>query len=111
MKIGITIFARWMHLMIGSLRMMIRISAAALVTAIGDRIGIIDDLLVDRDHKRVAGIRLEDGRVFPVEPLLIRDEVVVLLGATESVEGRRRFIDGTCTVRRRSVTRQITVRL
>ncbi len=76
-----------------------------LATATGDRIGVIDELLVDRDHKRVAGVRLEDGRLFPVEPLLIRDDVVVLLGADQALGDRRRYADRGCTVRPRTIIR------
>lgn len=48
-----------------------------LVNPQGERLGIIDELLVDRDQNRVAAVRLEDGRVTPVEPLEIHDNVVV----------------------------------
>ena len=40
-----------------------------LVSPAGEQFGIIDDLLVDRDNERVMAVRLEDGRVTPVEPL------------------------------------------
>ena len=49
-----------------------------LVTETGERLGMIEHLLVDRDHERVAAVRLTDGRTFPVEPLDIRDDAVVL---------------------------------
>ena len=77
-----------------------------LVTTTGESVGVIDDLLVDRDHKRVAGVRVEDGRVFPVEPLSIEDDRVVLATATETgtVTDRRRYVDGVCTVRARNAT-------
>ncbi len=48
-----------------------------LVSATGEKYGIIEDLLVDRDHNRVAAVRLNDGRVTPVEPLEIHDNAVV----------------------------------
>ena len=48
-----------------------------LVERDGAPIGRIDQMLVDREHERVAGVRLDDGRVFPVEPLTRRDDVVV----------------------------------
>lgn len=48
-----------------------------LVGPEGQRFGVIDDLLVDRDHKRVTAVRLEDGRVTPIEPLVIHDNCVV----------------------------------
>lgn len=53
-----------------------------LVTTTGTGIGRIDHLLVDRGHERVAAVRLTDGQTFPVEPLLIKKDVVVLLGET-----------------------------
>jgi hypothetical protein len=43
----------------------------------GKKIGRIDELLVDEDAERVAAIRLEDGRVVPVEPLEILDDKVI----------------------------------
>lgn len=55
------------------------IRGRALMTATGEPIGRIDELLVDRDEERIAAVRLESGRILPVEPLLIRDEAVVLL--------------------------------
>ena len=48
-----------------------------LVSPAGEQFGIIDDLLVDRDNERVMAVRLEDGRVTPVEPLDIHDNCVV----------------------------------
>ncbi|HEV2080740.1 MAG TPA: PRC-barrel domain-containing protein [Allosphingosinicella sp.] len=60
-----------------------------LVSATGDSIGRIDKLLVDREHERVAAVRLADGRTFPVEPLLRKDDVVVLLGETATAEEKR----------------------
>lgn len=57
-----------------------------LVSATGDPIGKIDQLLVDREHERVAAVRLADGQTFPVEPLLMKDEVVVLLGASAATD-------------------------
>lgn len=48
-----------------------------LVRPDGMRIGRIEQMLVDRERERVAGVRLEDGQVFPVEPLTRRDGVVV----------------------------------
>ena len=74
-----------------------------LVTTTGERIGTIDDLLVDRENERVAGVRLTGGEVFPVEPLVIEDDDVVLPTATESVTDRPRYVDGVCTVRTRRV--------
>lgn len=48
-----------------------------LVGPEGERFGVIDDLLVDRDNERVTAVRLEDGRVTPIEPLVIHDNCVV----------------------------------
>lgn len=48
-----------------------------LVNTEGQQFGIIDDLLVDRENERVMAVRLEDGRVTPVEPLDIHDNCVV----------------------------------
>jgi sporulation protein YlmC with PRC-barrel domain len=55
------------------------IRGRALMTATGERLGTINDLLVDCEQERVAAVRLENGRIVPVEPLLIREETVVLL--------------------------------
>ena len=49
-----------------------------LLTEAGERLGVIEHLLVDRDHERVAAVRLADGRTFPAEPLDIRDGAVIL---------------------------------
>ena len=48
-----------------------------LVTAAGQTIGIIDDMLVDRSAERVAAVRLEDGRVCPAEQLEIQADRVI----------------------------------
>lgn len=61
-----------------------------LVQPDGERIGRIDQMLVDREHERVAGIRVEDGRVFPVEPLTLRDDVVVYGGDLRTAPADRR---------------------
>lgn len=55
------------------------IRGRALLTASGDPLGTIDELLVDCDNERVAAVRLESGRTFPVEPLVIKDTAVALL--------------------------------
>ena len=44
-----------------------------LKTHSGDRLGLIERMLVDRDHERVAALVLDDGRAFPVEDIEIRD--------------------------------------
>lgn len=61
-----------------------------LVQPDGERIGKIEDMLVDRDRERIAGIRLDDGRVFPVEPLTLRDDVVVYGGDLRTGRADRR---------------------
>lgn len=48
-----------------------------LYTAAGVEVGKVDDLLVDEAAERVAAVRLEDGRMVPVEPLEIRDDRVI----------------------------------
>lgn len=48
-----------------------------LFTAAGAEVGKIDDLLVDEAGERVAAVRLEDGRMIPVEPLEIQDDRVI----------------------------------
>ncbi len=48
-----------------------------LVSPEGHRWGVIEDLLVDRKDERVTAIRLDDGRIAPVEPLDIHDNCVV----------------------------------
>lgn len=48
-----------------------------LVSATGDRLGVIEDLLVDKGHERVAAVRLADGRAARVEYLEIHDDKVV----------------------------------
>ena len=48
-----------------------------LVTASGQTIGIIDEMLVDRSAERVAAVRLEDGRVVPAEQLNLQGDRVL----------------------------------
>lgn len=48
-----------------------------LVSPEGRKYGVIEDLLVDRDNNRVTAVRLDDGRVCAVEPLVIHDNSVV----------------------------------
>ena len=52
-----------------------------LYTAAGVEVGKVDDLLVDEVAERVAAVRLDDGRMVPVEPLEIREDRVVDHGA------------------------------
>ena len=48
-----------------------------LVTPAGEKIGVVQDLLVDRGQERVTAIRLEDGRCCGVERLEIEDDAVI----------------------------------
>lgn len=48
-----------------------------LVSPTGQRYGIIEDLLVSRDHTHVEAVRLDNGKVCAVEPLVIHDNAVV----------------------------------
>lgn len=48
-----------------------------LVSPEGRKFGVIEDLLVDREHNRVAAVRLDDGRCTAVEPLEVHDDAVV----------------------------------
>lgn len=48
-----------------------------LVSATGERLGVIEDLLVDKGAERVAAVRLADGRAARVEYLEIHDDRVV----------------------------------
>lgn len=54
-----------------------------LVSASGEKYGIIRDLLVDPDHSRVAAVRLDNGKVCAVEPLEIHENAVVYGAAAE----------------------------
>ena len=54
-----------------------------LVTPTGESLGVIDDLLVDRDAERVAAVRLDDGRVAAVEALEIQPDQVIYRPAGE----------------------------
>ncbi len=53
------------------------IRSQPLVTASGQTIGIIDEMLVDRSDERVAAVRLEDGRVVPAEQLNLQGDRVL----------------------------------
>ncbi len=48
-----------------------------LVTAQNEKIGVIEDLLVDKDGERVAAVRLKDGSVCGVEYLQIQSDKVI----------------------------------
>ena len=64
-----------------------------LYAAAGTKVGMIDELLVDEVAERVAAVRLEDGRVVPVEPLEIRTDRVVDHGAGHVHDGTARTYD------------------
>ena len=49
-----------------------------LVTPKGEKLGIIQRMLVDKREERVAALVLEDGRAFPVEEVEIRGGKVVI---------------------------------
>lgn len=44
-----------------------------LCTQSGERLGTVHRMLVDRDHKRVAALVLDNGRAVPVDDVEIRD--------------------------------------
>lgn len=48
-----------------------------LVSASGQKYGIIQDLLVDRNANRVAAVKLDNGKICAVEPLEIHENAVV----------------------------------
>ena len=48
-----------------------------LVSASGQTIGVIDEMLVDKSAERVAAVRLEDGRVCAAEQLEIHADRVI----------------------------------
>lgn len=75
-----------------------------LVDTDGRRLGIIKDMLVDPGQNRVAAIRLEDGRVTPIDPLEIHDNAVVYgkearthaeTGVADGTHAETGFADGT----------------
>lgn len=51
-----------------------------LLSAEGDRLGVIGRMLIDRDNERVAAVVLEDGRTIPVEQIDILEDRVVMAG-------------------------------
>ncbi len=55
-----------------------------LVNPQGRRYGIIEDLLVSRDRSHVEAIRLDNGKVCAIEPLVIHDNAVVYGEAAEA---------------------------
>ncbi|WP_298916011.1 YsnF/AvaK domain-containing protein [uncultured Algimonas sp.] len=68
-----------------------------LVTAEGQTLGIIDDMLVDRSSERVSAVRLEDGRIAPAENLEIYADRVIYqpAGATTAYVAEARETDAT----------------
>ena len=48
-----------------------------LVTASGQTIGVIEEMLVDKGAERVAAVRLQDGRVCPASQLEIQSDRVM----------------------------------
>lgn len=60
------------------------IRGKSVVDPAGQRIGEVRELLVDRDHDRVAAVRLDDGAVLPVEALEREGETVFVRGAEAS---------------------------
>ncbi|WP_420605547.1 PRC-barrel domain-containing protein [Novosphingopyxis sp.] len=60
-----------------------------LVMPNGERIGVIDHLLVDTGAKRVAAVRLEDDRCCAVERLEIADDRVIYHPGSATVPASR----------------------
>lgn len=52
-----------------------------LVSVNGEKLGVIQRMLVDKGEERIAALVLEDGRVFPIEEVAIRSGKVVVEGA------------------------------
>lgn len=52
-----------------------------LLSASGDKLGIIRRMLVDRDRERVAAVVLDNGQTVPVERIDIRGDTAVMIGA------------------------------
>ncbi|MEE4349190.1 MAG: PRC-barrel domain-containing protein [Pacificimonas sp.] len=48
-----------------------------LVSTTGFKIGVIDDLLIDKGRERVAAVRLKDGSMTAAENLEIHDDRVI----------------------------------
>lgn len=53
------------------------VRGSELVNVQGTPLGKIRDMLVDLERERVSAVVLDDGRVFPVESLEIRDDAVI----------------------------------
>jgi stress response protein YsnF len=56
-----------------------------LVTATGEKLGVIARMLVDKREERVAALVLEDGRTFPVEEVEVRGGKAVIAAAPAPV--------------------------
>lgn len=52
-----------------------------LMTAAGEKLGVVARMLVDKREERVAALVLEDGRAFPVEEIEIRGGKAVIATA------------------------------
>lgn len=53
------------------------IRGQSLVTASGQSLGMIDDMIVDTDQGRVSAVVLDNGRDFPVEDIEITQDAVI----------------------------------
>ena len=60
----------------------------------GNRVGVVDTMIVNTDEKRVDSIVLEDGQEFPARNISIGDNVVYLAGVAADDDD----MDGTVTV-------------
>ena len=70
----------------------------------GTQVGIVDNMIVNTDEKRVDAITLEDGTEYPAANVSIGDGVVYLTGVDASadhVEGEVRVYGDSGTVLRR----------
>lgn len=85
------------------------IRGKSVVDPAGQRIGEVRELLVDRDHDRVAAVRLDDGAVLPVEALEREGETVFVRGAeaspATSQEARIPLVREEMLIGRRTVER------
>ncbi|MGB6231692.1 MAG: YsnF/AvaK domain-containing protein [Litorimonas sp.] len=64
-----------------------------LVTANGQTLGVIDEMLVDRNAERVAAVRLEDGRLCSAEELDIRADRVVYAPSAATIQSTGYDVD------------------
>ncbi len=77
----------------------------------GQKLGIIDDLLVDKSGERVAAVRLEDGRACAVENIEIFDDYVVFYpeGAAATARTAHKNVDHDNAERIREVTEEVAI--